>query len=121
MTRSRRTARSAGSSFERLVADGFAAEMANDNIDRKVKTGAKDQGDIGNVRHLNGDRVAVEVKEYGGRLEPAKWVREAQQEAVNYDALCGFTVAKRRGTTDFREQWVVMTVADVLALLTGER
>jgi hypothetical protein len=121
MARSRSSARAAGSSFERLVADGFAAEMANDNIDRKVKTGAKDQGDIGNVRHLNGDRVAVEVKEYGGRLEPAKWVKEAQQEAVNYGALCGVTVAKRRGTTDFREQWVILTVADLLALLTGEK
>ena len=31
------------------------------------------------------------------------------------------TVAKRRGTTDFREQWVILTVADLLALLTGEK
>ena len=36
MARSRSSARAAGSCFERVVADGFATEMANDNIDRKV-------------------------------------------------------------------------------------
>lgn len=117
MTRSRNSAKSAGTSFERAIADYLNREV-DDRIDRRVKTGAKDRGDIAGVR-AHGQRVVIECKEYGGRLEPVAWTREAHVEARNDDALVGVVAAKRRGTTDPARQWVVMEVADFVALLTG--
>ena len=38
-------------------ADGFAATL-DDRIDRRVKTGSEDKGDIANVRLPDGRRVA---------------------------------------------------------------
>ena len=117
MSRSRKSAKDAGSKFERSIADYLASEV-DDRIDRRVKTGAKDRGDIAGLRHM-GERVVVECKDYGGRLEPAAWVTEAHLEAGNDDALVGIVVAKRRGTTDPAKQWVLMEAADFVALSTG--
>lgn len=116
MSRSRASARQAGPKFERDVADCFARELGDDRIDRRVKTGAKDKGDIAGLR-VRGLRVVVEVKEYGGRFEVGKWLKEAETERINDDALAGIVVAKRRGTTDPLEQVVFMTMADLLALI----
>jgi hypothetical protein len=119
MTRTRASAKAAGARFERSVAD-YLAEHVDDRIDRRVKTGAKDRGDVGGLRHM-GSRVVVECKDYGGRLVPALWVGEADVERRNDDADVGLVVAKRRGTADPGDQYVLMTLRDLVALLTGER
>jgi hypothetical protein len=119
MTRSRATAKQAGAKTERHVADYLAATLADDRIDRRVKTGAKDRGDIAGLRH-HGHRLVVEVKDCAKQDLPG-WTNEAHVEACNDDALAGFVVAKRRGTTDPGRFWVHMTVDDLLALLTLER
>ncbi|MBT2537236.1 restriction endonuclease [Arthrobacter sp. ISL-69] len=121
MTRSRRTAKQAGTAFEQLVADGLANELGNPDIDRAPRKGSKDIGDIANVRHANGARIAIEAKDFGGKLIPTQWVREAAAEAANYKAICGVVIAKRRGTRRFEDQWVLLTGADLIALLTGEQ
>jgi len=120
MTRTRASAKAAGSSFERSIADHLAKVLEDDRIDRRVKTGKKDRGDIGGVRHM-GWRLAFECKDYGGRLMPGPWVAEAETERGNDDALAGLVIAKRRGTTDPGQQFVLMTVNDLTALLTGDR
>lgn len=119
MTRSRATAKAAGSSFERLIADHLAGVLDDDRIDRKVKTGALDRGDIGGVRDRDGRRVVIECKNYAGRLLPTEWVREAHRERDNDNAAVGVVVAKRRGTTNPGAQWVLMTVDDLVHLLGG--
>jgi len=119
MTRSRASAKKAGSSFERSTAD-YLAQMVDDRIDRRVKTGAQDRGDIGGLRHMGG-RVVIEVKNYGGRLLPGPWLNECETERGNDDALCGLVIAKRRGTTDPAQQFVLMSLGDLTALLTGNR
>lgn len=119
MTRTRASAKAAGSTFERQIADHLA-EVVDDRIDRRVKTGAKDRGDIGGVRHMGG-RLVIECKNYGGRLLPGPWIGEAEIERGNDDALAGIVIAKRRGTTKPGDQYVLMTVNDLTALLTGER
>ena len=48
-------------------------------------------------------------------------MEEAHTEAGNDGALCGVVIAKRRGTTDPGAQYVLMTVNDLIALLTGHR
>lgn len=119
MSRSRASAKGAGSKFERMVAD-YLAEHVDDRIDRRVKTGAKDRGDIGGMRHM-GSRLVAECKEYGGRLMPAAWVKEAEVERGNDDALAGLVIAKRQGTQQPGDQWVLMTLDNLVALLTGSR
>lgn len=119
MTRNRRSARQAGARFERTVAN-YLAEQVDDRIDRKVRTGARDTGDIAGVRHM-GRRVTIETKDYGGRLLPAQWVGEAHIEMGNNDGLAGLVVAKRRAVSDPGSQWVLMTLNDLVALMTGSR
>ncbi|WP_166905961.1 hypothetical protein [Mycobacterium sp. DL440] len=119
MTRSRVSARAAGSRTERAVADYLAQALDDDRIDRRVKTGAKDCGDIANVR-AHGQRVVIEVKDCA-RPDVPGWTREAHTEANNDGALVGVVVAKRRGTTNPGEYWAHMTVDDLLALITGQR
>jgi len=119
MTRTRASARAAGSRFERSIADYLALVLDDDRIDRRVKTGAKDRGDIAGLRH-RGRRLVIEVKDVT-RVDLSGWVREAHIEAGNDDALAGLVVHKRRGTTDPAEQYVTCTLGDLVALLTGDR
>ena len=117
MTRNRASAKQAGARFNRLIADYLAREV-DDLIDRRVSTGAKDTGDIGGVR-FHGHRLVIECKDYGGRIEAGSWIKEAHVEAVHDGALVGVVIAKRRGTNDPSEQWVIMTAGDLVALLTA--
>jgi len=120
MSRSRSSAKAAGTRFERSVAD-YLAEHVDDRIDRRPKTGAKDKGDIASVRAALGGRVVLECKDYGGIYHVGAWLKEAEVERINDAALAGLVVAKRRGTTDPGDQVVFMTVRDLIALLDGTR
>ncbi|QCR53222.1 hypothetical protein C1N80_06255 [Brachybacterium sp. SGAir0954] len=117
MTRTRASARAAGARFERQIADWLAHHL-DDRIDRRVKTGAKDRGDIGGIRH-RGHRVVLELKDTA-RTDLAGWIHEAHLEAGNDDAAIGVVVHKRRGTTDPAQQWVHMTLADLAWLLGAD-
>jgi len=118
MTRSNASAKQAGSRFERTTADHLRDNLS-EFIDRKVRTGAKDTGDISNVRTATGRRVAVECKDYGGKLNLAQWIREAELERDNDGADVGIIIAKRRGTAKPGEQWVICTVDGLIELLRG--
>lgn len=120
MTRSRASAKQAGTRFETSIAT-YLATHVDDRIERRAKTGAKDRGDLSGVRAPGGGRIVVEAKDYGGRLLPGPWIGEAETERGNDDALAGVVVAKRRGVTDPGAQFVLMTVRDFTALLTGRR
>lgn len=119
MTRNRKSAKNAGTAFELSIATHLATHI-DDRIERRVKHGAHDRGDISGLRVL-GNRVVIECKEYGGRLLPGEWINEAHTEMGNDDATAGIVIAKRRGTTKPGEQWVLMTTDDLVALITGER
>lgn len=118
MARSRASAKAAGTRHERAVAD-YLAQHVDDRIDRRVKAGAKDRGDIGGVRHL-GARVVVECKNTS-RLDVGTWLREAEVERGNDDATVGLVVAKRHGKGAPADQLVLMTLGDLVAMLTGSR
>jgi len=119
MTRTRKSAKTAGSWFERQIAD-YLNEHVDDRIDRRVKTGAKDRGDISAWRFA-GRRIVAECKEYGGRFNVGTWLKEAEIERLNDDAHVGLVIAKRRGTTDPGDQVVFLTLRDLIALTTGTR
>lgn len=118
MGRSNKSAKSAGSRLERQTSDYLAKALGNDAIDRQVKTGSKDIGDIRGVC-LNGKPVVVECKDYAGRHELPQWYREAEVERVNKGAAYGVVVWKRRGTADPAEQHVSMTLRTFAAILAG--
>jgi hypothetical protein len=106
-----------GSTFEKSIADYIAIQLQDDRIERRVTNGAKDRGDIGGVR-LNGHRVVIECKNHN-RLNLAGWVDEAQIEAGNDDAILGAVIHKRRGTAKPGEQYVTITVDDLITLISG--
>lgn len=119
MTRNRRSAKAAGTRFERLVADYLAEELDDDRIDRAPKAGAKDKGDIANVR-MGSHKVVIECKDVA-RMDLPKWTREAQVEAENAEALTGIVVHKRRGVTNPAQQWATMTLGALARLLKGHQ
>lgn len=119
MTRNRASARAAGAKAEREVADYLAAALDDDRIDRRVRNGNKDRGDIGGVR-VHGQRLVIEVKNCA-RTDLCGWVAEAQVEAGNDDALAGIVIAKRKGTTNVGRWYVHMSVEELVALMTGKK
>lgn len=116
--RTRRSAKSAGARFEREIAD-WLAEHVDDRIDRRVKTGARDCGDLAGIR-AHGQKVVAELKNTAA-WSPGTWLREAEKERANDGALAGVVIAKRHGIADPAQQVVLMTVADFATLLTGVR
>ena len=119
MTRSRATARKAGTTFERLIAD-YLAEHVDDRIDRRVKTGSKDRGDIAGVRTFKGHRAVIECKDVA-TLSLGIWYGEAETEMGNDDAQVAMVAHKRVRKGQAADQWVTMTMRDLVVLLTGER
>ena len=120
MARNRNSAKQAGTKFETLVTRYLRTTLDDDRIERRRQTGANDRGDISGLRHM-GQRIVIECKDYGGQLKPGPWVEEAEVERLNDSAGIGIVVAKRRGTTAPGDQFVLMTLADLVALLTGSR
>jgi hypothetical protein len=118
VVRSRASAKKAGSTFERQVADHFAATV-DDRIDRAVKRGTKDIGDVAGLR-FHGHKIAVEVKNTT-KVELSRWAAEAEAERKNLGALAGITVSKRYGKSAPGLQWVHMTLDDFIALMTLTR
>lgn len=115
MSRSRTSAKAAGTRFESLIAEFLAFRLADDRIERRAKSGAKDRGDIGGVRFA-GHRVVVECKDTARDNLPA-WIREAEVERGNDDALIGVVAHKKRGSANPADQYVSMTLETFAILL----
>jgi hypothetical protein len=113
--------RQKGSSFERDTADYFALELQDDRIDRRPKRGVKDRGDVGGVR-VHGQRLVIECK-HTKQMKLSEWVKEAEAERGNDDALAGLVVHKRtgKGRLSMADQYVTLTLGDLIALITGNR
>ena len=120
MARNRNSAKAAGTKFETLVTRYLRTTLDDDRIERRRLGGAgNDRGDISGLRHMGG-RVVVECKNTS-RLNLGVWASETEIERGNDDALAGVIVHKRHGKGSPGEQWVTMTLADLVALLTGSR
>lgn len=119
MTRNRASAKKAGTAFETAVAAYLADALGDDRIERRTRNGNKDRGDVGGVR-IHGQRLVIECKNTA-TIHLPEWTNEAAIEAGNDDALVGVVVHKRHGKAHPAEQWVSMTLADLVALISGER
>lgn len=118
MGRSRKSAKDAGARFEREIADYLAQVLDDDRVDRMVRRGADDRGDITGVR-VHSKPLAIECKNVT-KMSLPEWVDEAHREAGNADALAGVVVSKRHGVSDSGSQWVHMELRDLVALITGQ-
>ena len=120
MSRTRASAKAAGTRHESSVVAYLREHLDDDRIERRAKTGSKDRGDVSGVRAPHGGRVVIECKNVR-RAAVAEWIGEADTERGNDDALVGLVISKRHGTADPGAQYVHMTVRDLIALLTGTR
>lgn len=119
MTRSRATAKAAGARFERAMAD-YLRDTVSEWIDRRTKAGARDLGDLANLRAPSGGRIVAECKDTA-RINLAGWAAETETERRNDGAIAGVIIHKRHGRANPADQWVTMTAADFAAILTGTR
>lgn len=106
MGRSNSSARAAGSSFERLIADD-ARDSGFENADRMVKRGIHDAGDITGV-YFGPHKVCLELKN-ATRTDLPKWYGELEVEKENLQTGYGAVVWKRHGKGKADEQNVSMT------------
>ena len=108
-------AKQKGTAFERLMADFFALELHDDDIDRRALQGGQDRGDISGVR-VGPYRLVIECKNVR-TLALSQWVKEAEAEASNDAALAGVVCHKRRGYAKPADQYVTLTARDLVAIL----
>ncbi|MEU0312485.1 hypothetical protein [Nocardioides sp. NPDC006273] len=114
MSRNRASAKAAGARFERDIADYLAANV-DDRIDRRVKTGSKDRGDLGGWRYA-GLRIVAECKNVI-KLSLGTWWAEAEIEKANDDADIALVIHKRHGRGAPQDQWVTTTLGELVNLL----
>lgn len=119
MTRNRNSAKQAGARFERLVADYLAAHVSP-FIDRKVRAGAKDRGDIANLMAPLKGRIVVEAKDCA-KVQLGPWLTEAETERINDGADVGVVIFKAHGKGAAGDQRVLMTLRDFVCLVAGDR
>lgn len=117
MTRTRRSARQAGTRFESLCAGYLARVLGDGRIERRAKCGAKDRGDVAGLM-FHGQRVVLECKDCATTRLP-EWLAEAEEERGNDDAALAFVAFKRRGVSDPAEQYVACTLGTLAAVLAG--
>ena len=110
MTRNRRSARQAGTRWETAIV-GYLRDQGWPHAERRARTGAHDQGDITGVVG-----VCIEAKDTA-RFEPARFLTEAQTEAVNAKAGIGAAWIKRRGKSSPGDGYVLLDGATFTQLL----
>ncbi len=125
MTRSMRSAKQAGSEFEGDMAGFFAHALGDPRICRRARNGAKDRGDIHGLM-FRGWPIVAECKSYASADRMAQFLREAEDERGNDDALVGVVIHKVRGRgsgtfAGAAEQRVTMTTHDFAVMLAGSR
>lgn len=115
MTRSRATARKAGTSWESEIVRALIA-AGWPHAERRRLAGKRDRGDIAGVAG-----IVIEAKNTN-RLELAAAVDEARQEALNdrtgvLGISHGVAWIKRKGKTSAEDGYVVMDGRTFMALL----
>lgn len=105
-----------GAGFEKQVADYLKRRTGLD-IDRRVKHGAKDTGDISGV-FLGGRRVVIECKNQQ-QMKLAAWTDEAKREADNDNAPYWFVIHKRKGkgVENMGATYVTMTLDQLAEMM----
>lgn len=109
-----------GAGFEQDTAD-YLSDVLGDEIERRVKHGSNDRGDISGL-YIRGMRTVVECKNCK-RQELAKWLDEAEIERLNDDADIGIVIHKRKGCgkKNFGGNYVTMSLETLAAIIAGSK
>ena len=99
MARNRASAKAAGTAFETAIVNYLRQWYPW--VERRAKTGGKDQGDIAGLP------LVIEAKNCV-KTSLAQWVAEANVEAENAKVACGVVWFKRVGKTDPAAGYVLM-------------
>ena len=110
MTRSRKTAKQAGTAWETAIVRTLV-ERGWVHAERRRLAGAADKGDIAGI-----PGIAIEAKNTN-RLALSEAVDQANLEAANAGAAHGIAWLKRKGKTSPLDGYVVMDGATFLNLL----
>jgi hypothetical protein len=110
VTRSRATARKAGTAWETAIVNTLTTH-GWPHAERRRLNGTRDRGDIAGIPGL-----VIEAKNTN-RLEVAAAVDEANVEALNANAPIGVAWFKRKGKTSPLDGYVVMSGDTFLRLL----
>ena len=87
------------------------------NAERRRLAGTEDLGDVVGIPGM-----CIEIKS-AAQWAPVKWLRECETERLNSDATVAFVMARPKGGTNVDDWVIMMTPAQLLALLeeTGWR
>lgn len=85
-----------GTAFETAIVEYLQDKLCDDSIERRALNGTCDRGDISGVTFC-GHRMVLECKNEA-RMRLADYVREAETEAKNDNALYYAVIHKKRGT-----------------------
>lgn len=110
MTRSRTSARQAGTRWESAIV-AYLREQGWPHAERRARTGAHDQGDITGI-----PGVVIEAKD-AARVDLARFADETETERANAAADIGAAWIKRRRRSSPADAYVVMTGATFTRLL----
>ena len=88
-------------------------------ICRRATSGAKDRGDIHGL-YIRGLRTVAEVKNTKTTQLGSQW-NEVELERGNDDADVGILIHKRHGKGQALDQWVTLTVRELITIMTGKR
>ena len=110
-----------GSNFEQDTVDYFVRVLGDELIERRVKHGSNDRGDISGL-YIRGMRTVAECK-CCKRMELSAWLKELETEIANDDAEIGVLIHKRKGfgKKKFGENYVTMTLETLAAIIVGGR
>ena len=110
MTRSRATAREAGTRWETEIVRALV-DAGWPNAERRRLAGSEDKGDISGVIG-----VCIEAKNTN-RLDLAGAMKEARREGFNAGAVVSVAWLKRRGKQNAEDGYVVLDGATFMQLL----
>lgn len=108
-----------GTKFESLIVAYLIEHLQDDRIERRTLSGTRDRGDVAGLRHM-GQRLVLEAKNTT-RWQAGTWLNEAEIERGNDDAGVGMVCAKRVGKGKAGDQIVMLTLRDLVSLMTGTR
>ena len=114
--------RTKGTMFETQLVDWLNERFHGERTFHRLGMGgSNDMGDVWGL-FARTRPVVVECKNHR-TTSLSEWLDEAERERTNAGALAAVVVHKRkgRGAKRFGENYVTMTVEDLVAIITGER
>ena len=107
-----------GTAFESLIVAGLQQHLG-DGVCRRTTSGAKDRGDIHGL-YIRGLRTVAECKNTKATQLGSHW-NEVEVERGNDDADVGLLIHKRHGKGQALDQWVTLTLRELLTIVMGVR